>query len=418
MWVYDIETLRFLAVNDTAIARYGFNREEFLAMTIKDIRPEKDLPRLVDHVAKPLPMVNKPEFWKHQAKSGELIDVEIASHDLVLEGRPARIVVAYNITERKRDEEALRKSETRLRAIIETEPECVKVVAGDGKLLEMNQAGLAMLQASSLAEAQQQSLLEFIVPEHRAAFGDLHKRVMQGESGALEFEVIGLKGARRWLETRAVPLRTAAGRVQELLGITRDITERKHAGQALRESEAKYRQLIEQAADGIFISDAGGNFILVNSRGCELLGYTENELIGMNGKVTYLEEDREIHTKRMEQVRSGQVLRFERMIKRKDESAFPAEVSLKMLDTGLVQVIFHDITTRRSQEQKIARLGRIHAVLSDINSAIVRIRDREELFQEACRIAVDQGGFTVGWISVLDHASGKLVPVAKAGLPL
>ena len=107
MWVYDIGTLRFLAVNDTAVARYGFSHEEFLAMTIKDIRPGKDLPRLLDHLEKPLPLVNKPEIWRHRSKSGELVDVEIASHDLVLEGRPARIVVAYDITERIQQQEKI-----------------------------------------------------------------------------------------------------------------------------------------------------------------------------------------------------------------------------------------------------------------------------------------------------------------------
>ncbi len=418
MWVYDIGTLRFLAVNDTAVARYGFSREEFLAMTIRDIRPEEDVLRLLEDLAQPLPLVNKPETWQHRTKSGELIDVEIASHDLVLEGRPARIVVAYNVTERKQAEEALRKSETRLRAIIETEPECVKIVAGNLELLEMNQAGLAMLQASSLAEARQKTLLEFIVPEHRTAFEDLHKLVMNGGSGRLEFELIGLKGTRRWLETSAAPLRNAAGEVRQLLGITRDVTERKQAEQALRESEAKYRQLIEQASDGIVITDIEGNYILVNSYGCELLGYTETELLGLNARDTYIEEEREIHARRIEQVRTGETLRFERMVRRKDGSTFSAEISSKMLDNGLIQVIFHDVTARRNQEQKIARLSRIQAVLGGINSAIVRIRDRQELFNEACRIAVEHGGFSIGWIATLDHVSGTLVPVAQAGLPM
>ncbi len=194
--------------------------------------------------------------------------------------------------------------------------------------------------------------------------------------------------------------------------------ERKQAEARIHESEAKYRGLIEQASDGIFVSDTEGNYLLVNSRGCELLGYVEHELVGMNAKKTYLEEEREIHTERLEQIRSGQTLRFERMVKRKDGSTFPAEISLKMLDTGTVQAIFHDISTRRGQELKIARLSRIQQVLSGINSAIVRIRDRQELFEEACRIAVDHGGFSIGWIAMLDHASGTLVPVAQAGLPV
>jgi diguanylate cyclase (GGDEF)-like protein len=81
-------------------------------------------------------------------------------------------------------------------------------------------------------------------------------------------------------------------------------------------------------------------------------------------------------------------------------------------------VTVREITERKEQERRIARLSRIQAVLSGINSAIVRIRDRQELFREACRIIVEHGGFTVGWISALDHVSGKLVPIAKAGLPL
>ncbi len=187
---------------------------------------------------------------------------------------------------------------------------------------------------------------------------------------------------------------------------------------ALRESEAKYRELIEQASDGIFVSDTAGNALIVNSRWRELLGYTKEEVAGINTTQTYLDEEKPIHAKRLDQVRAGQTLRFERMVRRKDGSAFPAEISLKMLGNESVLGIYRDISERRAQEQKIVRLIRIHEVLSGINSAIVRIRDRQELFEEACRIVVEQGRFTTGWISVLDPASGNLLAVAQAGLPL
>ncbi len=123
----------------------------------------------------------------------------------------------------------LRKSEQHLRAIIEAEPECVKLLDQSGKLLEMNPAGLAMLEADSLQDVQGRGLIGFISPEFHAAFRALHKRVMRGGSGTLEFEITGLKGTRRWLETHAAPLRDANGHVSMLLGITRDITERKAA---------------------------------------------------------------------------------------------------------------------------------------------------------------------------------------------
>ncbi|HET8708079.1 MAG TPA: diguanylate cyclase, partial [Pseudomonadales bacterium] len=135
--------------------------------------------------------------------------------------------------QREQAEKALRASEQRLRTIIETEPECVKVVDCNGRVLQMNGAGLAMLEADSLEQVQQQELARFVLPEHRRAFKDLHLRVMKGESGRLEFEVIGLKGTRRWLETHAAPMRGDDGAISMLLGISRDVTARKQSEQRI-----------------------------------------------------------------------------------------------------------------------------------------------------------------------------------------
>lgn len=200
-----------------------------------------------------------------------------------------------------------------------------------------------------------------------------------------------------------------------LFFVCRDITERRQAESAIRANEAKHRNLIEQAADGIFISDPDGNFELVNSRCCELLGYQENELLGLNGRVTFLNEETSVDTSRLRVLKAGGDVRYERMLRRKDGSVFPAEVSVKLLESGSTQVIFHDITERHEQKQKIERLHRIQAMLSGINSAIVRIRNRSELLQETSRIAVDDGKFCIGWVGVIDHNDGRLQMVAQSG---
>ena len=144
-----------------------------------------------------------------------------------------------DITERKLMEATLRDSEARFRAIIETEPECVNMMGPDGRLTFMNQAGLEMIEADSLEQIQGHSVLEIVTPDYQEAFKRLTKRVLQGERGILEFEIVGLKGARRFLETHAVALRASEGEPYSLLGITRDITERKRMEDRLRQQLAE-----------------------------------------------------------------------------------------------------------------------------------------------------------------------------------
>jgi PAS domain S-box-containing protein len=165
---------------------------------------------------------------------------------------PHFIVISRDITERRRAEEALRASETRLRTIVETEPVCVKLVDAAGKLLEMNSAGLSMLEADSVDAVNDHGLLNFVCPEYQAAYDALHRRVIDGESGALEFAVIGSKGTRRWLHTHAVPMRDATASTTQLLAITRDITEQKHLQRALIEaSDREQRRLGHELHDGL-----------------------------------------------------------------------------------------------------------------------------------------------------------------------
>lgn len=103
-WVFDRETLRFLAVNDAAVRKYGYSSDEFLKMTIKDIRPPEDVPAMLKTVAGIRDGTESVGAWRHRLKDGTDIDVEITSYALSFAGRPADVVVAVDITQRKRDE--------------------------------------------------------------------------------------------------------------------------------------------------------------------------------------------------------------------------------------------------------------------------------------------------------------------------
>lgn len=108
-WVYDRETLRFLAVNTAAVRKYGYSRDEFLAMTIKDIRPLEDVSALLKSVGKIHDGNENASIWRHRRKDGTIMDVEITAYALQFEGRPAEVVVAVDVTQRERDAAEKRK---------------------------------------------------------------------------------------------------------------------------------------------------------------------------------------------------------------------------------------------------------------------------------------------------------------------
>jgi PAS domain S-box-containing protein len=159
--------------------------------------------------------------------------------------------------------------EARLRTIVETEPECVKLLGPDGQLLEMNPAGLRMIEADSLEQVRNRSVLHLIDPADRAAFRSLTNRVLQGESGTLAFRVTGLKGARRWLETHATPLLDGQGRPVALLGITRDITDRRRSEEVLEGQ----RHVLELIAGGAPLAESLGVLLqVVEAQSPDMLG--------------------------------------------------------------------------------------------------------------------------------------------------
>lgn len=265
---------RYTFVNRRAGEMFGRRPEDLVGKSIWEEFPEA---------------VGQPFYHAYRRAVAEQVSVEIEAHYAPWERwfssriypAPDGVSIFFeDITERKLTEERLAERENLLRAIIETEPECVKLVARDGTVIDMNRAGLAMVEADSPEQVLGQNLCSLITPgAHRCAFDELTERVFAGGSGAIEFEITGLKGTRRLLETRAVPFRQHGGEVTALLGITRDITERRAAEAALRESEEKFRTLAESSASAILYHRDDGAFTYVNPAAERMTGYTRDELL-------------------------------------------------------------------------------------------------------------------------------------------
>jgi len=144
--------------------------------------------------------------------------------------------VARDVTRQKQIERALRESEERFRAIVETTPECVKLVAHDGTLLHMNLSGLNMFGADFPEMVIGKNIYDLIESKDRDRYRAFNERICLGEKGALEFDIVGLHGERRHMESHAASLRTADGSVVQL-AVTRDITDQKRVEEAIKEKE-------------------------------------------------------------------------------------------------------------------------------------------------------------------------------------
>jgi PAS domain S-box-containing protein len=235
MWVFDQETLAFLAVNAAAVRQYGYSRKEFLAMTIKDIRPPEDVPILLDYRAKrvnqPTPSessLTMPGLWRHRKKDGTLIDVEITHSPISLKRRDAQLVLANDITERKRAEGKLRESEARFRQMAESIQEVFWMTDLDkNQMIYVSPSYEKIWDRTCESLYQQpQSFLDAIHLDDREHVISSLGKQRQGDFDEV-YRIVRPDGSARWIRDRAFPIRDESGHVYRMAGIAEVITERK-----------------------------------------------------------------------------------------------------------------------------------------------------------------------------------------------
>ena len=186
-------------------------------------------------------------------------------------------------------------------------------------------------------------------------------------------------------------------------------------------AEAKlrlFRTLLDNSNDAIEVIDpATLQFLDINETGCRALGYSREELLSMSATDIDAGVNADAGEVIMKQLQQSGHARFESVHRRKDGSTFPVEVSATLLeiDKPYLLSIARDFTLRKNYEARIKRLNQLYAVLSGINTTIVRVREEDELFREACHIAVGHGRFVFAWIGKFDADSQQVTPVAQTG---
>ncbi|MEO7999601.1 MAG: PAS domain S-box protein, partial [Gemmatimonadaceae bacterium] len=246
MWIYDVATLRFLEVNDAAMVSYGYTRSEFLNMTIKDIRPPADVDRLLQSIAEGRTSWLCAGHWRHQYKSGEIIDVEITSHLLTFGGRPASLVVAQDISQRQRAELAQRASDSQYRKLFDASPDGLVIADGAGNYLDGNPSICRML-GYTREEFVQLNAIDVVLPVCAGKLADALAELKLSRDHQHEMHFRRKDGSTFIAEVTASPMND--GRV---LGIIRDVTERNNAIAALSAAEERMRYAMQSAGIGVW----------------------------------------------------------------------------------------------------------------------------------------------------------------------
>ena len=234
MWVYDVETLRFLEVNEATLLRYGYTREEFLEKRLTDIRPPEDIPSLTKSVSMPRPDLKNDGPWRHRLKDGRIIFVQISDHLIEWEGRQAALVVAQDITDRMRNEETLRATEALFRTAFENAPFGMCMTSPTGRFLQANTALCRMLGYSheELTAGAWQTITHPDDMERSRAIAGL---VKQDPTRPVEIEkrYVQRSGAVLWARLRISAVVGSGGEASYYITHIEDVTERRQAQEEL-----------------------------------------------------------------------------------------------------------------------------------------------------------------------------------------
>ena len=282
MWVYDLETLRFLVVNRAATEVYGYGEEEFLEMTIEDIRPAQELARLrADLAATATAGAQQSGTWTHRRKDGRLVQVEISSHPLLLAGHKARFVFAHDVTDRLRIEKELHESQEMTRLVVDHIPH--QIFWKDMDLLYRGCNDVFMRAAGLVSQDEVAGKSDFDFPwAHNA------ERIRADDADILRHGVPRLNredhllfadGSVHWFMINKLPLHDLAGKTVGLLGTIEDVSERKQVELRLQ----LQNRALESSINAIAITATANGSDAIEYANPALADLTGHPLAGLAG---------------------------------------------------------------------------------------------------------------------------------------
>ncbi|MEI6561931.1 MAG: PAS domain S-box protein [Verrucomicrobiota bacterium] len=404
-----------LETNRAAELLYGYSHEELLQLNISDLRLHVD-PALVSRQKQQALTEGILFETIHYRKDGSPVPVEVSSSGIIVDGKEMLLSVIRDITQRKIEEEALQKSQERVRHFFEHRTVGMAITSTDKKWLDVNEK-LCQILGYTREELVRLTWEQLTHPEDREDNSLLFEQLLAGEINNCNFEkrYIRKDGAVIHALVSISCVQQSDSRLDYVLLLVMDITERKKAEETAR----VLHSAIEASVGAVALADLNGRVTYVNPTCAGLWGYADkNEMIGRSALEFWAQPE---NAKRIiEEVSRGKTESSERVAKKKDGTLFDVYISVSLVRDSsekpvCLMVSAIDITERKAAEARVGRVNQLYTALTQCNQDIVHSANAEELIPKICRAVVQLGGMKMAWIGFVDEATGKVRPTASFG---
>jgi PAS domain S-box-containing protein len=332
-----------------------------------------------------------------------------------------------DITERKKAEINLQVEHDKAVQYFETASVIMLILDNEGNVSKINIKGCEVLGYSKEEIIGKNWFDNFLPKNNIEEIKNIFKKLSSGENEPLEFyenPVLNVKAEERIIAWHSALLKDANGEIIGVLSSGEDITVRKQAEDKLLESQELFKKTLELGVVGMATTHPYTYYFLsANQHLCKMLGYTEEELLQKTWvEITFPKEKVDEDSNNLEKLLSGELNGYvmEKQYQHKDGHMIDIILSVQGVrkkdgTIDYILILINDISDHKKAEKELNKLNRIYTVLSNINQTIVRVKDKQTIYDEACRIAVEDGKFRMSWIGLVDEQTNTFLPVATSG---
>ncbi len=339
--------------------------------------------------------------WKGRRKDGTRIWIQSTASLISWQGEPAVCAFWVDVTERKQAEEALRKERDRTQMYLDVAGVMLVALNAKGEVTLINKKGCEVLEYDEKEILGNNWFDNFLLTEQRKEVKEVFQQLMRGTIEPVEYfenPVLTKSGKERSIAWHNALIKNEKGKIVGSFSSGEDITDRIKAEEALRESEGRYRRIVETAQEGIWMIDAEGNTIYVNRQLAEMFGYTAEEMLGRPALYFVDDSNRQEAERRIERRKRGIKDQYDFEFQRKDGSVLWATVSANPMLDDDDRFIGHfsmisDISDRKRTEEALKESEERHRALVESSSDAILMMDRERRIASCNQAFLDLFGY-------------------------